>query len=86
MTPHEAAAWMRQKVLSEGELYQDAAAVELAEYNDEQLAYYDDYGSLSIGKRVLAEFKKMTPDFVYSRREKYWRAREPEDEPGRMQP
>jgi hypothetical protein len=84
MTPADAAKWMKGE-LSSGELYQEAVASELLGHADDDLAYYDDSGNACIGKKVLAEFKKMTPDVVYSRSGKYWRMREGGDEPTRMQ-
>jgi hypothetical protein len=42
-------------------------------------------GNPSINKDVLSAFNKMTPDAVWSRGERSWRARQPHDKPGRQQ-
>jgi hypothetical protein len=76
---------MLQELMSEGELYQEAAAEKLLGYGDDEIAYYDDNGYARIGKKVLAAFNKISSDVVYSRGEKYWRPREDDDEPGRRQ-
>jgi len=85
MTPLDAATWMLATVKSQGELYQEAVANELIGHGDEALAYYDDSGNVCVGKKVLSEFKKISPDIVWSKSGKYWRQRESDDEPGRMQ-
>ena len=84
MTPREAALWMREKVEQEGSLYQYEAASYLQE-QDEALAKWDDEGNLCITKAVLNDFRKLTPSYVYVRSEKFWRAREAYDLPGRQQ-
>jgi hypothetical protein len=85
MTPAEAARWMKEQLDSEEMLYQSEVAYTLGEHEDERLAYYDDDGNLCVGKQVLAEFRKITPDVVYVRSEKMWRRREDYDEPWRLQ-
>ena len=85
MTPAEGAQWMLKELADGGELYQDAVAGEMIGHGDDDLAYYDDNGSACVGKKLLSEFKKVSPDVVWSRSGKYWRAREDGDEPGRSQ-
>jgi hypothetical protein len=42
-------------------------------------------GNPSINKDVLSAFNKLTPDAVWDRAERLWRARQPYDKPGRQQ-
>jgi len=70
---------------AQGFLYQEEAASHLLHLHDEQLAYYDANGNVCVGKKVLSEFNKLTPDAVYERAEKFWRVRLTTDEPGRQQ-
>lgn len=42
-------------------------------------------GNPSINKDVLNAFNKLTPDAVWDRTERLWRARQPYDKPGRQQ-
>lgn len=42
-------------------------------------------GNPSINKDVLSAFNKLTPDAIWSRGERLWRARQPYDKPGRQQ-
>ena len=66
-------------------LDQELVVYHLAEHAPD-LTYYNDEGGLAIDKRVLEAFRKITPDVVWSRSERHWRAREPYDVPGkRMQ-
>jgi len=85
MTPVEAAQWMKSLLDENGMLYQSEAASELIAHDDDRLAYYDDQGSLCVGKAVLTAFRKITPDAVYLRTDKMWRQREDYHLPGRQQ-
>lgn len=85
MRADEAAAWMLQKLQEDGFLYQETAAMEFAELGDPELAYYDDNGSLCVGRSVLTEFRKITGDYVYERQGKFWRQRLETDAEGRQQ-
>lgn len=85
MTPREAADWMLEQFEAKRFLYQEEAATHLLHLHDEQLAYHDARGNACIGKRVLFEFNKLTPDVVYERAAKFWRDRLPSDQSGRQQ-
>lgn len=85
MQPAAAARLMLQMLVEDGFLYQESAAMKLAEFDDEGLAYYDASGNLCVGKKVLAEFNKLTPDIVYERSGKFWRHRLDTDQSGRQQ-
>jgi hypothetical protein len=85
MTPTEAANWMLEQFELHGFLYQEEAASHLLHLSDEDLAYYDKSGNVCVGKKVLADFNKLTPDAVYERVGKFWRLRLETDQPGRQQ-
>ena len=85
MTPKLAAEWMLERFKEKRFLYQEEAATHLLHLHDEQLAYYDGNGNVCVGKKVLAEFNKLTPDVVYERTDKFWRDRLLSDQPGRQQ-
>lgn len=85
MTPQKAAEWMLEQFESKRFLYQEEAATHLLHLHDEELAYFDNNGNVCVGKKVLAEFNKLTPDLVYERAAKFWRDRLPTDQPGRQQ-
>lgn len=85
MTPKVAAEWMLEQFEAKRFLYQEEAATHLLHLHDEQLAYYDGNGNVCVGKKVLAEFNRLTPDAVYERTDKFWRDRLPSDQPGRQQ-
>lgn len=76
---------MLDRYLTDGFLYQEAASTHLMEFNDEKLAYFDANSNLCIGKKVLIEFNKLTPEAVYERSGKFWRLRLETDQPGRQQ-
>lgn len=85
MKPQQAAQIMYDLFKENGFLYQETAAMELADFESEGLSYYDDSGSLCVGKAVLKEFNLLTPECVYERSGKFWRERLETDEPGRQQ-
>jgi hypothetical protein len=85
MSPLEAARWMLSQYERQRFLYQEEAASHLLHLHDEALAYYDVNGNVCVGKKVLAEFNKLTPDVVYERTAKFWRDRLDTDQPGRQQ-
>lgn len=85
MTEADAALWMLTRFETQGFLYQEEAATHLMQFNDIALAYFDQQSNLCIGKKVLSEFNKLTPDAVYERRDKFWRTRLATDQPGRQQ-
>lgn len=85
MTPLEAATWMLQEYRRQRFLYQDEAASHLLFLRHEALAYFDANGNACIGKKVLSEFNKLTPEIVYERSGKFWRDRLETDQPTRQQ-
>ena len=85
MTVAEAAEWMLSQFERQRFLYQEEAASYLLHLHDEGLAYYDAQGNVCVGKKVLAEFNKLTPTVVYERTGKYWCDRLSTHQPGRQQ-
>lgn len=87
MTPDEAAQWMFGELQNKKWLDQETVAWQLLKL-DKSLVYMNDNGNPAIDKKVLAAFNKLAPtgDYVWSRSERHWRARQKYDVPGkRMQ-
>lgn len=85
-TAKDVAEWMLKELASKDQLYQDQVAYDIEDKFGGAFTYVNDNGNPAIGKDVLAEFKKLTGDkVVWVQTERYWRAREPGDEPGRKQ-
>jgi hypothetical protein len=86
MTPEQAAHWMLEQFENFNRvIYQEYVASHLLHLHDPDLAYFDENGNVCVGKGVLKEFNKMTPNLVYERADKFWRDRLPSDQPGRQQ-
>jgi hypothetical protein len=85
-TAAEVAEWMVSEIDQNTLLYQQVAVDEIAGRFGEEFTYTNANGNLAIGKGVLAEFKQATGDTViWNRSGRYWRKREDNDEPGRLQ-
>jgi hypothetical protein len=85
-TPVDVAKWMQQKLAKEKVLYQEDVVYEISDLFGEEFTYDNDSGNLAIGKPVLAAFRKLTGvTVVWDRTDRFWRFREPGDEPGRQQ-
>lgn len=82
----DAADWMLRRVEKSGVLHQDDAVSGVADKFGKGTTYENAAGNAAISKEVLAAFKKISPDIVWSRSERCWRKREKGDEPGRNQP
>lgn len=68
------------------ELRQDDAAQRLQiQFGDEHV-YCNGSGNLAIKAEVLTAFRRLTPDVVWLKSSRYWRARQAGDLPGREQP
>ncbi len=83
---NDAAEWMLRRLEKVGVLHQDDAVSEIADRFGEATTYENAAGNAAISKEVLAAFKAISPDVVWSRGERCWRKREKGDEPGRNQP
>ena len=85
-TPKDVAKWMRKKILSERELYQNDTVWEIEEIFGDDFVYTNENGNLAIDRRVLREFRKLTEDaVVWERKDRFWRLRDSYDEPGKRQ-
>lgn len=77
---------MLGEIERDGDLYQDAAVVDIANKFGDDFTYENDSGNLAISKSVLSAFRKLTKEsVVWERGERRWRRREISDEPGRQQ-
>ena len=85
-TAADVASWMLGELQREKYLEQGVAVAEIERRFGEAFVYVNLSGGQSIGRDVLAEFKKLTEStVVWVRTEKAWRLRESYDEPGRRQ-
>lgn len=78
-SPLVVAQYMTDKLESNGELYQEDIVYEIEKKFGGDCVYDNERGNLAIDKKVLKEFKKLTPDAVWDRRERMWQKRESGD-------
>jgi hypothetical protein len=64
-------------------LYQEAVVWVIEQKFGRDFVYENEAGNLAISKKVLAEFRKLTPNVVWERGERLWRKRERYDPAGR---
>ena len=76
---------MLRRVEKSGVLHQDDAVGGIADRFGAGTTYENASGNAAVSKEVLAAFKAISPDVVWSRGERCWRKREKGDEPGRNQ-
>ena len=77
---------MLGEVTRNGCLHQRTAVLEIADQFGEEFINTNVHGTLSIARKVLLAFKKLTGnDVVWEVGKKLWRKREPRDGPGRLQ-
>jgi hypothetical protein len=76
---------MRGRLEEEDVLYQEVIVQEIQDEFGDDFVYDNESGNLAIKPEVLEEFRVLTPDVVWLRSERCWRAREDGDEPGRSQ-
>lgn len=85
-TPDEVAAWMLEQLERTGELYQEDAVDQIARKFGPDSIYENENGNPAIAKPILAAFRKLTGDsVVWVSSDRYWKMRQPGDEPGRRQ-
>jgi hypothetical protein len=85
-TAADIAVFMKKRLREEELLYQEVVVYEIQEQFGDDFVYDNENGNLAIKADVLEEFKKITPDVIWMRSERCWRAREDGDDPGRSQP
>ena len=77
---------MAREVRDAGKLSQRDAAAAIEETFGSRHVYHNPKGALAISKAVLAAFRQLTADDVlWIGGRRFWRLREPADEPGRRQ-
>lgn len=82
----EVAEYMKEQLAQQTYLYQDVIVYDIEAKFGADFVYTNENGNLAIGRNVLKEFRKITPDAVWERGERCWRTREKYDQPGsRMQ-
>jgi hypothetical protein len=82
-TPDDAAAWMlkewqrivRERGIQNSALWRGEVLMHFREHGYAGLVYKNDNGSDAIDRKVLARFKKLTPNLVYDRYFDNWRQR-----------
>ena len=85
-TAKTVAEWMLQELTRVQFLYQEEVVYHIASKFGDKFTYDNQNGNLSIDRRVLAEFRKITSDtVVWERGERMWRMRADYDEPGKRQ-
>jgi hypothetical protein len=85
-TPSEVAQWMLSVIQEKGELSQNNAFYEINKRFGSGFTSISNGGSPSVGRSVLAAFRKISDDVViWERGDKKWRRREFYDAPGRQQ-
>ena len=92
-TPKEIAEWMISQINSKGQLLQVKAVSAIEKKFGSEFVYVSDIGELSIDRRVLYQFRKMTADDIVWVTQHgggfwpkaHWRQRGPGDSPGRTQ-
>ena len=84
-TVDDVAQWMKSELENTNWLYQETVVYKIKELFGDTFVYLNANGNLSIDKKVLAKFRKLTNDTVICERgEKAWRKRQGYDAPGRQ--
>ncbi len=85
-TAKDVAEFMKAQLDQKKELYQEDVVYEIQIKFGSDFVYENESGNLAINKKVLNEFRKITPNVVWERGEKCWRKRQQYDHSGsRMQ-
>lgn len=82
VTAKDVADFMVRRLDEEKDLYQEVIVHEIEQEFGSNFVYSNEHGNPAIKQSVLDEFRKKTPDIVWSQSERYWRRREPSDKPG----
>jgi hypothetical protein len=85
-TADDVAEWMKAEVDEHDSLYLSQAVLEIRENFGDEFLHENANGNLAIKQYVLDSFlKKTKDDVVWAQRDKMWRKRQANDEPGRRQ-
>lgn len=76
---------MKEEIEARGELDQEDAVDYIEKNFGGEHTYFNYGGGVSISRRVLREFRKLTENtVVWERSDRYWRLRKEYDGPGRL--
>jgi len=81
-TPKDVAEFMARRLSEQKELVQEDIVFDIERQFGKEFVYENENGNSAIDKKVLAEFRKLTPDAVWERGTRSWRPREKFDTPG----
>lgn len=85
-TPKEVAEWMVEELARVQFLHQQTVVWQISEKFGQEFTYTNENGNLAIDRRVLREFRKLTPDnVIWDKGERMWRCRQSYDQEGRQQ-
>ena len=85
-THKQVAAYMAQQLEKGTELYQEDVVYEIERKFGSEFVYINENGNPAIDRKVLKEFRKLTPNAVWERGIRLWRKRESyDDRSSRMQ-
>ncbi len=85
-TARDVAEWMLSELDRQTLLHQEFVVIQILLQFGEQFTYTNNNDNLTIAKNVLEAFRRLTgDDVVWVSDERYWRRRQPDDEPGRHQ-
>lgn len=73
---------MADRLRAEDVLFQEEVVDDIEREFGSEFIYDNENGNPAIDRRVLEEFRRLTPDAVWDRSERCWRHREPYDEVG----
>lgn len=77
---------MQSRIQEHGELYQDDAAAKIESRFGNDFIDINESGNSAITKAVLKVFRRLTETtVVWDRSQRYWRTRQPGDDPQRQQ-
>jgi hypothetical protein len=82
----DVAAWMMSELDKAGYLSREEAAHQVAELFGGNFVVESGDGDLALSETVLIAFRRLTRgEVVWSRRDRQWRRRQADDDPGRLQ-
>jgi argonaute-like protein implicated in RNA metabolism and viral defense len=81
-TAKDVAAYMKSLLEESKFLYQEVVVYQIKKQFGSDFVYDNENGNLAIDRRVLKEFRSITPDVVWEREERCWRRRQKHDKPG----
>lgn len=79
-TAKDVAAFMKTQLDQAKYLYQEVVVYKINKKFGSDFAYVNESGNFAIDRKVLKEFRKITPNVVWERGERCWRLREKYDQ------